>query len=251
MRVKETIKGRDAGVGGRPGAGGEARMNSDRWINLIILIPVLLLSHDAPRAGAWIRRLPAGRSDGQDARAVSASTRSSTWIPLGTAMFVITYLFSGFVFGWAKPDPGLSVLLQEPAAGHGHRRGWPGRSPTSSSRSSSRSSSTGSHPSDRRQSARSTFLFLAFQVNIVLGIFNLIPIPPLDGSRVLGAFLPRNAYEQWVQRRPLRLHDRHRAHRHLPGPVRAASCDWAMIGLGQRLPHQLLSCERSTEARLP
>lgn len=27
-------------------------------------------------------------------------------------------------------------------------------------------------------------------INLVLGIFNLIPIPPLDGSRVLSAFLP-------------------------------------------------------------
>ncbi len=41
-------------------------------------------------------------------------------------------------------------------------------------------------------------LFMLVQVNIVLGIFNLIPIPPLDGSRVLGAFLPRRAYEKWV-----------------------------------------------------
>jgi Zn-dependent protease len=36
------------------------------------------------------------------------------------------------------------------------------------------------------------------QVNVVLGVFNLIPIPPLDGSRILGGFLPRNAYERWV-----------------------------------------------------
>jgi Zn-dependent protease len=35
-------------------------------------------------------------------------------------------------------------------------------------------------------------------VNVVLGIFNLIPIPPLDGSRLLGGFLPRRAYEVWV-----------------------------------------------------
>ncbi len=30
--------------------------------------------------------------------------------------------------------------------------------------------------------------------NIGLGVFNLIPIPPLDGSKILGAILPRNIY---------------------------------------------------------
>jgi len=38
------------------------------------------------------------------------------------------------------------------------------------------------------------FLILStaiIQVNIALGFFNLIPIPPLDGSKVLFAFLPR------------------------------------------------------------
>ena len=44
-----------------------------------------------------------------------------------------------------------------------------------------------------------TVLFLAFQVNVVLGIFNLVPIPPLDGSRVVGGFLPREAYARWVE----------------------------------------------------
>jgi Zn-dependent protease len=43
-----------------------------------------------------------------------------------------------------------------------------------------------------------TILFLALQVNVILGIFNLIPVPPLDGSRVVGGFLPRGAYERWV-----------------------------------------------------
>ena len=28
-------------------------------------------------------------------------------------------------------------------------------------------------------------------MNIVLGVFNLIPIPPLDGSRIVGAFMDR------------------------------------------------------------
>ncbi len=36
-------------------------------------------------------------------------------------------------------------------------------------------------------------LLIAAQINIILGAFNLIPIPPLDGSRVLMEFLPYNA----------------------------------------------------------
>ena len=32
-----------------------------------------------------------------------------------------------------------------------------------------------------------------------LGLFNLIPIPPLDGSRVVEMFLPEAAY-RWVMR---------------------------------------------------
>lgn len=35
-------------------------------------------------------------------------------------------------------------------------------------------------------------------INISLGIFNLIPIPPLDGSKVLMHFLPYNA-KQWFE----------------------------------------------------
>ena len=34
--------------------------------------------------------------------------------------------------------------------------------------------------------------------NIGLGIFNLIPIPPLDGSKILGGFLPYNA-RNWME----------------------------------------------------
>jgi Zn-dependent protease len=34
---------------------------------------------------------------------------------------------------------------------------------------------------------------LIVQVNILLAIFNLVPLPPLDGSKVLYALLPRTA----------------------------------------------------------
>jgi Zn-dependent protease len=36
------------------------------------------------------------------------------------------------------------------------------------------------------------FFYLIIQVNIALAIFNLLPIPPLDGSGVLFSFLPRS-----------------------------------------------------------
>lgn len=41
-----------------------------------------------------------------------------------------------------------------------------------------------------------TMLYYAIVVNVGLGVFNLIPIPPLDGSKVLNHFLPYNA-KQW------------------------------------------------------
>lgn len=39
-----------------------------------------------------------------------------------------------------------------------------------------------------------SFVLIFHSVNIGLGIFNLIPIPPLDGSRLLNVFLPPKVY---------------------------------------------------------
>ena len=41
-------------------------------------------------------------------------------------------------------------------------------------------------------SALPTILSIVARINIILAAFNLIPIPPLDGSRILMEFLPRN-----------------------------------------------------------
>lgn len=42
------------------------------------------------------------------------------------------------------------------------------------------------------------FVYIAY-INISLAVFNLVPIPPLDGSKVLGAFLPNRIYYQLMQ----------------------------------------------------
>ena len=43
-----------------------------------------------------------------------------------------------------------------------------------------------------------TFLYSLITINIGLGVFNLIPIPPLDGSKVLAAILPQDLYIKYM-----------------------------------------------------
>jgi len=43
-----------------------------------------------------------------------------------------------------------------------------------------------------------TLIYMTILINIGLGVFNLIPLPPLDGSKVLKHFLPYNA-KQWFE----------------------------------------------------
>jgi len=47
-----------------------------------------------------------------------------------------------------------------------------------------------------------SMLMLALQLNVVLALFNLLPIPPLDGSHMLESMLPRAAQEGFAELRP-------------------------------------------------
>ena len=44
-----------------------------------------------------------------------------------------------------------------------------------------------------------TFFFYVMTINVTLGVFNLLPIPPLDGSRIATYFLPQRLYFKIMQ----------------------------------------------------
>ncbi len=44
------------------------------------------------------------------------------------------------------------------------------------------------------------FLVLFFSVNINLAVFNLLPVPPLDGSKILSGILPTEVYFRYMQK---------------------------------------------------
>jgi Zn-dependent protease len=114
--------------------------------------------------------------------------------PLGTAMFALTYFLTGFIFGWAKPvlvdarrfrKPKESMALVAaagPAVNFLIALGCAG---------------IAVHVDDLGTRTVDV-LELAFELNIILGLFNLIPIPPLDGSRIVGALMSNATYARWA-----------------------------------------------------
>jgi len=114
--------------------------------------------------------------------------------PIGSIVVpTIGYLFGGFIFGWAKPVPYNPYNLK------------PGRW--------SEATVAVAGPASNLVLALIFGLLLRFGVsmnwspafmgitasivfiNILLAIFNLVPIPPLDGSKILMAFFPEKFLE--------------------------------------------------------
>ena len=42
------------------------------------------------------------------------------------------------------------------------------------------------------------FFTTLMTINVGLGVFNLIPFPPLDGSKVVASLLPNHLYDKWM-----------------------------------------------------
>lgn len=108
--------------------------------------------------------------------------------PFGSVLLpILTYMAGGFIFGWARPVPYNPLYLKNQKYGPG-LVGAAG--PLSNVLIALvfglliRFAGALALPPQFLQIA----IFIVF-LNLILAIFNLVPIPPLDGSKVLFAFL--------------------------------------------------------------
>ncbi len=115
----------------------------------------------------------------------------------GSLMLVITFVGSQgtFFFGWAKPVPIGPWHFKDPQRG----MMWVGIAGPATNWALVLVAA-GCFWLTYTSSALLARVFLdLFVLNVLLGTLNLLPIPPLDGSRVVGGFLPRKAYREWIK----------------------------------------------------
>lgn len=172
--------------------------DSGLFVQFLLISPLLLVSlvlHEL--AHGWVAyRLgdPTAKVHGR--LTLNPLKHLDLW---GTVMLVVTFLGSGgsFFLGWAKPVP------VDPRYFKDGQRGmmWVGLA----------------GPLTNYAMALVaagliwlTYLYtdsffllkmfwMLFLLNVILGTLNLLPIPPLDGSRVVGGFLPRATYARWAE----------------------------------------------------
>ena len=116
--------------------------------------------------------------------------------PFGSVILPLVLAFSGssFFFAWAKPVPYNPFNLR------------PGRFSEAIVAGAGPLSNivialiTGIIIRTGLLAPANNVLFLIVVVNVMLCIFNLIPVPPLDGSKILSSLLPQslaNGYNTW------------------------------------------------------
>ena len=164
-------------------------------VQFLIISPLLLVSlvlHELAHGWvAWKLGDPTAKLHGR--LTLNPLKHLDTW---GTVMLAVTFLGSGgrFFFGWAKPVPISPWHFKDPQRG----MMLVGAAGPITNYLLAIVAAGLIWLTYTWSLWLAHTLYILFALNLILGTINLIPIPPLDGSRVLGGFLPREAYARWV-----------------------------------------------------
>lgn len=118
--------------------------------------------------------------------------------PIGTIAVPLILLLTktGFIFGWAKPVPVISRNLKNPKRAMAYIAAAGPLSNLIMALGWAAVMKLGVLLYNNQIAVGEALFYMGdagIIVNLILGILNIIPIPPLDGSRVVSSFLPARA----------------------------------------------------------
>lgn len=170
-------------------------MSGDLLVAFVIVLPILVVSlvlHELAHGWAAFRM-----GDGTAREQGRLSWNPLRHLdPLGTIMLVVSFLGSGgqFLLGWARPVPVSPWRFHDP------QRGMMvvGAAGPAANAALALASVGGVWLTYEPVPLLAQMFALAFSLNLVLGLLNLLPVPPLDGSRIVGGLLPRRLWVKWM-----------------------------------------------------
>jgi Zn-dependent protease len=163
-----------------------------QFASIFPLLLVSLVIHEL--AHGWVAwRLGDSTAKEQGRLTLNPISHLDTW---GTIMLAVTFFGSGgsFFFGWAKPVPISPWRFKDPQRG----MMLVGLAGPAANLSMALIAAGLIWLTYTWSLFLTQALYMLFVLNVILMTFNLVPIPPLDGSRVLGGFLPRRSYTSWL-----------------------------------------------------
>ena len=105
-----------------------------------------------------------------------------------------------FMFGWAKPVPVAAWRFRHPRQGMMVvAAAGPAMNFFLAWLAALAAARVDRAVRQRRRRSAAQFLFDFILVNLVLGLFNLLPIPPLDGGRIVVGLLPAPLAQRWAR----------------------------------------------------
>ncbi len=179
---------------------------TDTLISTLVLIPALIIAivfHEV--AHGWTA-LMLGDTTARDMRRLSLNPLRHV-DPLGTVILPGVLMLTGApVFGWAKPVPVNARRLRNPRYG----MMAVGAAGPASNLVLAAIAAVGLGllgrgllaPPEGALALTMMGLNYFILINIFLALFNLLPIPPFDGSHIVEGLLPRDAARAYAKLRP-------------------------------------------------